>query len=84
MHVNGETSFIGQKADPEVDEITVDGRPLTQEGQKRYLMLNKPRAMSARSLTKKGERPSPSSSKTAASASIPSVGSTSTPRDCCF
>ena len=43
MHVNGETSFIGQKADPEVDEITVDGRPLTQEGQKRYLMLNKPR-----------------------------------------
>ena len=43
MRVNGETSFIGQKADPEVDEITVDGRPLTQEGQKRYLMLNKPR-----------------------------------------
>ena len=43
MHVNGETSFIGQKADPEVDEITVDGRPLALEGQKRYLMLNKPR-----------------------------------------
>ena len=43
MHVNGETSFIGQKADPEVDEITVDGRPLALEEQKRYLMLNKPR-----------------------------------------
>ena len=43
MRVNGETSFIGQKADPEVDEITVDGRPLALEGQKRYLMLNKPR-----------------------------------------
>ena len=39
--------------------------------------------MSARSLTKKGERPSPSSSETAARASIPSGGSTSTPRDCC-
>jgi len=41
--VNGKTALLGQKADPEVDEITVDGRPLTQEGQKRYLMLNKPR-----------------------------------------
>ena len=41
--VNGETAFIGQKADPEVDKITVDGRPLAQEEQKRYLMLNKPR-----------------------------------------
>ena len=43
VHVNGKTALLGQKADPEVDEITVDGRPLTQEGQKRYLMLNKPR-----------------------------------------
>lgn len=82
--MNGKTALLGQKADPEVDEITVDGRPLTQEGQKRYLMLNKRAAMSARSLTKKGERPSPSSSETAARASIPSGGSTSTPRDCCF
>ena len=40
--MNGKTALLGQKADPEVDEITVDGRPLTQEGQKRYLMLNKP------------------------------------------
>ena len=40
MHVNGETSFIGQKADPEVDEITVDGRPLALEGEKGYLLLN--------------------------------------------
>ena len=41
--MNGKTALLGQKADPEVDEITVDGRPLTQEGQKRNLMLNKPR-----------------------------------------
>ena len=41
--MNGKTALLGQKAAPEVDEITVDGRPLTQEGQKRYLMLNKPR-----------------------------------------
>ena len=41
--MNGRTALLGQKADPEVDEITVDGRPLALEGQKRYLMLNKPR-----------------------------------------
>ena len=41
--MNGKTALLGQKADPEVDEITVDGRPLALEGQKRYLMLNKPR-----------------------------------------
>ena len=43
MCVNGETAFIGQKADPDSDHITVDGKPLSQEGKKRYLMLNKPR-----------------------------------------
>ena len=41
--VNGETAFIGQKADPDSDRITVDGKPLSREGEKRYLMLNKPR-----------------------------------------
>ena len=77
MHVNGKTALLGQKADPEVDEITVDGRPLTQEGQKRYLMLNKPRGYVCTLSDEKG-------SETAARASIPSGGSTSTPRDCCF
>ena len=43
MCVNGETAFIGQKADPDSDRITVDGKPLSQKGEKRYLMLNKPR-----------------------------------------
>lgn len=43
MHVNGETAFIGQKADADADEITVDGKPLASGGKKRYLMLNKPR-----------------------------------------
>ena len=41
--MNGETAFIGQKADPDSDRITVDGKPLSQKGEKRYLMLNKPR-----------------------------------------
>ena len=43
MRVNGGTAVIGQRADPERDEITVDGRPIARVEQKRYLMLNKPR-----------------------------------------
>ena len=43
VRVNGETAVIGQRADPERDEITVDGRPIARVEQKRYLMLNKPR-----------------------------------------
>ncbi len=43
VRVNGVTAVIGQRADPERDEITVDGRPIARVEQKRYLMLNKPR-----------------------------------------
>ncbi len=43
VRVNGGTAVIGQRADPERDEITVDGRPIARVEQKRYLMLNKPR-----------------------------------------
>ena len=43
VRVNGETAVIGQRADPDRDEITVDGRPIARVEQKRYLMLNKPR-----------------------------------------
>ena len=43
VRVNGGTAVIGQRADPERDEITVDGRPIARVEQERYLMLNKPR-----------------------------------------
>ena len=43
VRVNGGTAVIGQRADPERDEITVDGRPIARVEQKRYLMLNTPR-----------------------------------------
>lgn len=42
--VNGVTAHLGDKADLELDEILVDGKPLRQPAQSRtYLMLNKPR-----------------------------------------
>ncbi len=42
--VNGETATLGSSADPDLDEILVDGQLLVpQAQQRRYLMLNKPR-----------------------------------------
>ena len=41
--VNGEKANLGDKADPVLDRITVDGKELPREGEKLYLMLNKPR-----------------------------------------
>ena len=41
--VNGEKAQLGDKADPALDRITVDGKELPREGEKLYLMLHKPR-----------------------------------------
>lgn len=42
--VNGRVATLGDKADPEVDRVTVDGEPLTFE-ERIYIMLNKPRGV---------------------------------------
>lgn len=41
--VNGEPARLGQRADPDRDEILVDGRPLTPRAKPVYILLNKPR-----------------------------------------
>lgn len=41
--VNGLTAELGSKADPELDEILLDGRPLVRRDERVYIMLNKPR-----------------------------------------
>lgn len=44
VSVNGLIAHLGDKADPEHDDILIDGKPLRQKTQARtYLMLNKPR-----------------------------------------
>ena len=40
---NGQVCALGQRADPDVDEILLDGKPLPSKSQNRYIMLNKPR-----------------------------------------
>ena len=41
--VNGQTAHLGQRADPDRDEILVDGRPLAPRAEAVYILLNKPR-----------------------------------------
>ncbi len=40
---NGRVSSLGDRADPEIDTILLDGKPLPSAGEKVYLMLHKPR-----------------------------------------
>lgn len=41
--VNGQTAMLGQIADPDTDEIFVDGKPIPAGMQPVYIMLHKPR-----------------------------------------
>ncbi|MBQ7415512.1 MAG: rRNA pseudouridine synthase [Oscillospiraceae bacterium] len=41
--VNGQVAALGQSADPELDTITLDGKPLPAGGDHVYIMLHKPR-----------------------------------------
>lgn len=42
---NGQTASIGDTADPSLDEILLDGRPVLLQEEKIYLMLHKPRGV---------------------------------------
>ncbi len=41
--VNGVIALLGQSADPNTDEICLDGKPLPSQGTHVYIMLHKPR-----------------------------------------
>ena len=41
--VNGSVAMLGTTADPEIDEILVDGKPLPSRSEYVYIMLHKPR-----------------------------------------
>ena len=44
MTVNGKTvTELGAKADPAIDRITVDGKPISVSGPRVYVLLNKPK-----------------------------------------
>ena len=41
--VNGHAAVVGDTADPELDEILVEGKPLPEQKEYVYILLNKPR-----------------------------------------
>lgn len=53
---NGITARIGDSADPEQDEILLDGRPLPPSAEYVYIMLNKPRGFVTTMSDEKGRR----------------------------
>ena len=54
--VNGELAQLGQRADPDRDEILVDGRPLALRGEPVYILLNKPRGYVTTLADERGRR----------------------------
>ncbi|MCI9554916.1 pseudouridine synthase [uncultured Oscillibacter sp.] len=54
--VNGETVRLGAKADPERDDIRLDGRPLPEREETVCLLLNKPRGYVTTLSDEKGRR----------------------------
>ena len=53
---NGKQCVLGDVADPEVDEIIIDGKPLPMEGKRCYIMLNKPRGFVTTLSDEKGRK----------------------------
>lgn len=54
--VNGEPAQLGAKADPDRDDVRLDGRPLPKRGRAVVLLLNKPRGYVTTLSDEKGRR----------------------------
>lgn len=53
---NGIVCILGQTADPDVDDIRIDGKPLPQKGEKVYILLHKPRGFVTTLSDEKGRK----------------------------
>ena len=53
---NGQTAHLGDSADPDIDEILLDGKPLPSKAGSVYIMLNKPRGFVTTLSDEKGRR----------------------------
>lgn len=56
VRVNGRTARLGDSADPDVDEITVDGRPLGRAAEPIHLAVHKPRGFVSSARDERGRR----------------------------
>lgn len=53
---NGMACSLGQTADPDTDDIRIDGKPLPQAGEKVYILLHKPRGFVTTLSDEKGRK----------------------------
>lgn len=56
VYCNGKQCVLGETADPDVDEILVDNKPLPKLEQRCYIMLNKPRGFVTTLSDEKGRK----------------------------
>ena len=56
VSVNGNVAHLGESADPEIDEILLDGKPLPSKSEYVYIMLNKPRGFVTTLSDEKGRK----------------------------
>lgn len=54
--MNGEIARLGDKADPEAAVITIDGKPLSAEEGRLYILLNKPKGYTSTRFDRFAER----------------------------
>ena len=56
VSVNGAVAHLGESADPDIDEILLDGKPLPSKSEYVYIMLNKPRGFVTTLSDEKGRK----------------------------
>ena len=56
IYCNGRQCVLGDVADPDFDEILIDGKPLPDLGERCYIMLNKPRGFVTTLSDEKGRK----------------------------
>jgi 23S rRNA pseudouridine2605 synthase/23S rRNA pseudouridine2604 synthase len=56
VKVNGKTAVLGQKADPDVDSIEVDGQVLQARQEMLYYLLHKPKGIETTNATREGQK----------------------------
>ena len=56
VSVNGNVAVLGESADPEIDEILLDGKPLPSASEYVYILLNKPRGFVTTLSDEKGRK----------------------------
>ncbi len=81
VKVNGKVAMLGQKADPEVDEVTVDGKVAQGRQEMLYYLMYKPRGVVTTNIESNRGNRSNQGNRGSSVSSVTSVSSDSSVRD---